>query len=519
LRLRLSETVDGHACSQLFRPAVVIKFILPAYHIQVYSMQFFASLILAALSGFFPTYTIAPAQASHALFSTTALQDSALSTVRRLDREERGTDGQLAQLTVTEHLRRAKIYMDNRAFAEAREHWQTLIERFPNDASIPSALYGIGRSFFQEHRYDDALPALQRLTGDYALTKDGREGLYSLASTYLRLGRATEAAERYREYTERYPQGERIEFAYLNVIDGWREAGQTALAIEWIAKTRERFRGTATGTNALFARLRLDIAGGDWPHAIQTADELLRGASFVKDVMTSPQEVAYLKAYAMERAGRTEEAINAYLAIPDRLESYYGMRATERLLAMKGAATRPAVAARVDRVRSEAASTASQYPAMYRESIVRAASSRKVDPRLVLAIMRQESGFRPRAKSLAAARGLLQLTIDTAQKYTAQVGLNNLQDDDLYRPEISILVGSEYLAELMRLFPDLPEAVAASYNGGEDNAARWLKRARQRDAGIFTAEVGFAETKNYVYKVMANYRAYRQLYTQDLRPR
>lgn len=480
-------------------------------------MQFFASLILAALSGFFPTYTIAPARAL-LLPAVSSAQDGALSTVRRLDREERGPDGKPGQLTVTEHLRRAKIYMDNRAFAEARAHWQALIERFPNDASVSAALYGMGRSYFQEHLYEEALPVLQRLVNDYAATKDGREGLYSLASTYLRLGRAKEAAERYRDYTQLYPQGERIEFAYLNVIDGWREAGQTALAIEWIDKTRQRFRGTATDTNALFARLRLDIAGGDWLHAIQTADEL-RGAAFVKDVMTSPQEVAYLKAYALERAGRTEEAINAYLAIPDRLESYYGMRATERLLAMKSASGRPAVAERLRRVQSEAASLSSQYPALYRESILRAASSRNVDPRLVLAIMRQESGFRPRAKSLAAARGLLQLTIDTAQKYTAQVGLNNLQDDDLYRPEISILVGSEYLAELMRLFPDLPEAVAASYNGGEDNAARWLKRARQRDAGVFTSEVGFAETKNYVYKVMANYRAYRQLYTPDLRPR
>jgi soluble lytic murein transglycosylase len=483
-------------------------------------MQFFASLILAALSGFFPTFMTAPAPEASPAFLLTAsgTQDGALATVRRLDREERGPGGKLAQLTVTEHLRRAKIYMDNRAFAEAREHWQTLIERFPGDDSIPAALYGIGRSYFQEHRYEDALPVLQRLAGGYSMTKDGREGLYSLASTYLRLGRAAEAAERYSEYTQRYPQGERIEFAYLNVIDAMREAGQIPLAIEWITKTREKFRGTATDTNALFARLRLDIAGSDWTHAIQTAIEL-RGASFIKDVMTSPQEVAYLKAYAMERAGRAEEAINAYLAIPDRLDSYYGMRATERLLAMKSAATRVAVTERVGRVQSEAASTASLYPALYRESILRAASGRKVDPRFLLAIMRQESGFRPRAKSMAAARGLLQLTIDTAQKYTARVGLNNLQDDDLYRPDISILVGSEYLSELARLFPDLPEAVAASYNGGEDNAARWLKRASQRDAGVFTAEVGFAETKNYVYKVMANYRAYRQLYTQDLRPR
>lgn len=477
------------------------------------------AIVLSLLTNL-PVAPQPPGTASTAL-SLPASQagDEALATVRRLDREGRGPERKLAQLSPVEHLRRAKIYMDNRAFVEAREHWQTLIERFPSDAGVAPALYGIGRSNFQEKHYEEALPVFQRLVNDYPLTKDGREGLYSLASTFLRLGRADEAVERYREYTERYPQGERIELAYLNVIDGWREAGQPAEALPWIARTRETFRGTATATNALFARLRLEIAGQDWAQAVRTADELLRGASFNKGVATNAQEVGYLRAYALERAGRTEEAVTAYLLIPDRLDSYHGMLATNRLLAIKSAAARPEVSARVNRVQSEAASAANLYPAPYRESIVRAASSRRVDPRLVLAIMRQESGFRPRAKSIAAARGLLQLTPDTAKKYAARAGINNLQEDELYRPEVSVLLGSEYLSELNGLFPELPEAVAASYNGGEDNAARWLKRSRSRDAGIFTAEVGFAETKDYIYKVMANYRAYRQLYTQDLRPR
>jgi soluble lytic murein transglycosylase-like protein len=62
--------------------------------------------------------------------------------------------------------------------------------------------------------------------------------------------------------------------------------------------------------------------------------------------------------------------------------------------------------------------------------------------------------------------------------------------------------------------------VAASYNGGEDNVERWIKRAGGKpDAGVFTAEVGFAETKNYVNKVIAGYRAYKQLYTIDLQQR
>ena len=450
--------------------------------------------------------------------STLEPQDNELGNVRRLDREARGADGKLAQLTPAEHIRRAGVYLTNRAFREAREHFQTVIERYPTDMNVAAALYGTGRSYAQTRGYEESLPYFERLTRDFTQTKEGRDGLYSLASALLRLGRAMEAAARYREYTERYPAGERIEFAYLNVIDSLREAGRPLEAIAWIERTRQRYAGTPTATNALFARLRLDVAGGDWQRAIQTADEL-RTNAFSRKVVTTPDEVAYLRAYSLERAGRKVEAVNAYMAIPDRVDSYYGGLATMRLLALNDASRREAVNARVERVNAQISATANLYPAMYREAILREASRRQVDPRLVLAIMRQESGFRPRAKSIAAARGLLQLTIDTATRYASHVGLNNLRDEDLYRPETSILLGSEYLADLFRMFPDLPEAVAASYNGGEDNVARWVKRARQRDPGVFTAEVGFDETKNYVYKVMANYRAYKELYTNNLTPR
>ncbi len=460
---------------------------------------------------------------AHALLlgaQSRALQDDdALASIRSLDRAGRTPDGRLAQLSPAEHLRRANLYLTNRAFAEARAHWQALIERYPNDSNLPAALYGIGRTYFQARQYAESLPWYERLARNHAQTKDGREGLYQLGSALVRAGRAGEAVERYREYTERFPQGERIEGSYLNVIDGLREAGRALEAIEWIARTRQKFRGTATDTNAQFARLRLDLAGGDWQHAIEVADQLLSSTPFAGNVLTSSTEVAYLRAYSLERAGRTEEATAAYLAIPDGLNSYYGELATKRLLSIKSASRRSVVTDRTSRVNAEIASSSALYPVQYREAILRATTRQKVDPRLVLAIMRQESNFRPRAKSQAAARGLLQLTIDTATKYAPRAGLNNLQDIELYRPETNILVGAVYLAELVRLFPDQPEAVAASYNGGEDNVARWLKRAEQRDAGVFAAEVGFTETKDYVFKVMSNYRAYRQLYTADLRPK
>ena len=81
---------------------------------------------------------------------------------------------------------------------------------------------------------------------------------------------------------------------------------------------------------------------------------------------------------------------------------------------------------------------------------------------------------------------------------------------------INIAIGAEYVAALRDEFGGLYEAIAASYNGGEDNAARWLNRSKPKDAGIFTSEVGFAETKNYVFKVMNNFRIYKAIYDENL---
>jgi len=471
-------------------------------------MNFFISLLLLFNSG--------NALAVQLPATGAQLRDNELAQVRRLDREGRGADGKLIQLSSAEHLRRANVYMTNRAFAEARTHWQMILERYPKDANVPAALYGMGRSHAQERGYEQSLPYYERLTREFAQWKEGREGLFMLATSLLRMGRASEAAARYRAYTELYPQGERIEGAYLNVIDTLREAGKPDEAVNWIARTRERFPGTVTDTNALFARVRLDMAANDWTHALQTIDELRRRA-LQKDSMTTTEELAYLKAYSLERAGRTQEAINAYLMLTDRADSYHGWLATERLLAIKESANRAEVVARVTKAQAEISRSANLYPAPYREVIVREAMKRKIDPRLLLAIMRQESNFRERAKSPAAARGLLQLVVDTASKYARRAGINNLQDEDLYQPAVSIRIGSEYLSELSNLFPNLPEAVIASYNGGEDNVARWLKRSGHHDGGLLAAEVGFSETKGYVFVVMANYRAYQWLYTADLR--
>ena len=442
--------------------------------------------------------------------------DTALLTVRKQDQVARNSKGVMTRLSPEEHLRRAAIYLANRAFDEAREHWQALITYYPDDPRVAPALLGMGRSYFQGRRYQEAYAAYDRLAREYPTTKDGREGLNFSAASLLRLGRTSEAADRYIQYINRFPDGERIDTAHLNAIDSLREAGRIQEALTWVTRTRQRFAGTPTATNALFGQLRLEISEGNFTKAISTADELSR-QSFQKGVATSPSEVAYLKAYSLERAGRQAQAYSAYMAVPGGMDSYYGWLATDHLASVADGRSRGFAGDRIQIVKAQIDQVSDGYPIPYRQIIINEATKRKLDPRFVLALIKQESVFRPQAKSPAGARGLLQLTIDAAQKYAAHAGMLSVQENQLYQPETSIRLGTEYLSELASMFPNLPEAVAASYNGGEDNVARWVRRAKQKDPGVFTSEIGFDETKDYVQKVMNNYRVYQQLYTADLR--
>ena len=86
--------------------------------------------------------------------------DGTLASIRRS--ESRDSGNKLRRLTPAEHLRRANIYMSNRAFDEARAHWQALIDYYPQEPKVPEALLGIGRSYFQSRRYAEAFSAVGR---------------------------------------------------------------------------------------------------------------------------------------------------------------------------------------------------------------------------------------------------------------------------------------------------------------------------------------------------------------------
>ena len=117
------------------------------------------------------------------------------------------------------------------------------------------------------------------------------------------------------------------------------------------------------------------------------------------------------------------------------------------------------------------------YPRYFYSFILEDSKKYGADPTLVLSIMREESRFNPRAKSEAAARGLLQFIITTARDIGRDVGLVDVAPEDLYDPRVIIRLGAKYVSELSKQFGGDRYMAAAAYNAGPKQVALWSRLA------------------------------------------
>ena len=142
------------------------------------------------------------------------------------------------------------------------------------------------------------------------------------------------------------------------------------------------------------------------------------------------------------------------------------------------------------------------------------AGSGRVDPALVWAIMREESGFRPEVMSSAGAMGLLQLMPETARQTAARVGAESLDDsEELFVPGTNIALGTAYLDYLAERFPSQTSAVIASYNAGPTAVAGWRSGAGASvEDDVWVEDIPYAQTRSYVRRVLRSLHAYRNFY-------
>jgi soluble lytic murein transglycosylase-like protein len=146
-------------------------------------------------------------------------------------------------------------------------------------------------------------------------------------------------------------------------------------------------------------------------------------------------------------------------------------------------------------------------------------SGELADRELVLALVRQESGFNPQARSPAGARGLMQIMPDTAAFIARDGKLSADTRNRLYDPEVNLMLGQRYIDILMKdnsVGGDLFRMVVA-WNAGPGNLGKWMKSVKhQDDPLLFIESVPAPETRNFVERVLTNYWVYRQRFNQPV---
>lgn len=152
------------------------------------------------------------------------------------------------------------------------------------------------------------------------------------------------------------------------------------------------------------------------------------------------------------------------------------------------------------------------YPFPHADLITAHATARGIDPHLLVAIIREESRFEPRALSGASARGLTQFVQPTALAVAADLGLDPLAADDLYRPEVAIALGAAYVAELVASFPAADYMAVAAYNAGPPAARLWRSHCYSGEIAEYYSKVSYGETRNYLRKVLGSWMQYRDIY-------
>lgn len=151
------------------------------------------------------------------------------------------------------------------------------------------------------------------------------------------------------------------------------------------------------------------------------------------------------------------------------------------------------------------------YPLKYSEIIKEQSEKYQLDPYLVMAVISTESRFRENASSHRGAKGLMQITEETAkwcvEKFEIQADSKNI-----YQPRINIEIGCAYLEFLIELFDGKTETALAAYNAGQGNVSLWLNDKKYSADGKTLTDIPFPETKEYVEKVLKRYEIYKKLY-------
>ena len=393
------------------------------------------------------------------------------------------------------------------------------------------AQYLRARSLLASGARTQAIAALQEISlapsGDSAI---GATAGYLIAELQVDDGDDTGARQTYLDVARRFPRTSHGPRATLQAaLLAWVH-GDRASATREFAALAERAGETTEGIAALYWSGRGLLGQGDsagaasrwrsllerFPASYYTVPAAQRlGAKAVREpppVPSAPPDSGVLaaldRAALLEQLGLRVEARFEYERLSRQAESTPGLLpGTARGFAERG------LIARAYRLAIRAPETLLRlaFPLPDAETLGEARRA-GVDPLLTAALIRQESGFDPSARSRADARGLMQVLPSVGAGMAPAAGISEWDPALLYQPEINVHFGVAHLAQTLQRYPLLPATLAA-YNAGERPTNRWLDLPGVReDPEVFIERIQFVETRDYVRRVLRNLAVYRAFY-------
>jgi soluble lytic murein transglycosylase len=138
----------------------------------------------------------------------------------------------------------------------------------------------------------------------------------------------------------------------------------------------------------------------------------------------------------------------------------------------------------------------------------------EIDRSVIYSVARTESAFDQRDKSPANAVGLMQVTPEAGRDTAKRFGVSYDWDRMVADPVYNAQMGAAELSALLREYKGCHIMTFAGYNAGRGRVQQWVKqygdpRDPNVDAIDWVERIPFAETRNYVQRVMENLQVYR----------
>jgi soluble lytic murein transglycosylase len=416
----------------------------------------------------------------------------------------------------------------------------------------------------REDNSSGALAALSQIQAIDPHSSSFESALYSAGNLFFRLGEWQNASRQYQTLVESFPQGghtqdadwrliwcyylagdhDRARQALQDCLTHYPRSSHTPAALYWLGRIEEE-QGDIKDAQALYSLLRNRFAHSfyaeqaslhkrklfserpaEMPPPESTAWEVAQQipAREPSPIPSCPSNVQaeslqpVLALQALSLDGLAEQYLKAWFstrpALPElrfflsQLEAEQGHVSAAIFDAIKIVPEYPSY----EFSELPKAMWNLLFPQSYWKLVQRQARANRLDPYLVMGLIRQESGFNAGATSLADARGLMQVLPKTASRSQRASRIRSA-GARLYDPTYNVRFGCSYLRSLLKDFDGKPEMALAAYNAGDFRVRDWLKSNSFRDSSEFLEAIPIHATRVYVESVLRDAAIYRQLLT------